>query len=229
MDEETKEAIARAVRKMFRGAVANNPGVVGDEAKERALDDVVTMMSGFIEAQGENEELEALLNPDPSEMMAKQVLAQKACLRAYPKVKAALEGVVEMHPPPTSAFSMRLWLCLPEGMERRGVSISYVSMLENGPGKGVGTKMVETALIGPDNQILYEYGVFGYFDCMEHYTLEDCIEHIKELRQYYVLMSQGETEAAEALSDAARQSVSDMMLAKGAFYNARREANRKPE
>ncbi|GCA62775.1 hypothetical protein KIPB_006243, partial [Kipferlia bialata] len=61
-----------------------------------------------------------------------------------------LEGVAAMEGPPSAGrMCYRVWLCLPEGMERRGISIAYAPRIELGLGKGPGCEMVETALIGP--------------------------------------------------------------------------------
>ncbi|GIQ84279.1 hypothetical protein KIPB_006244 [Kipferlia bialata] len=221
MDEEKKEALRDVVNTVLEGL----PVSPEDTARIRggATEGLVSMLTDHFEGEMGAEQLEALINPDPEEEAAKEVLARKACLRAYPKVKAALKGTVRMLSPPTQSYAMRMWLCMPRGMPKRGVSLSYVSLIERGYGKGPGSKMVETALIGPDSQILYDSAVFGYYDVMEHPSLDECIDHIKDLRQYYVLLSQGEEEAAKALSEEGERRHEERRTAKYESREAERE------
>ncbi|GCA62798.1 hypothetical protein KIPB_005872, partial [Kipferlia bialata] len=74
-------------------------------------------------------------------------------------------------------------------------------------------------------ELLYS-PVFGYYDVIQHPCLDECIDHIKGLRQYHVLMAQGETEAAEALNTAARKRVDDREQARADRWRAGLEASR---
>ncbi|GIQ88430.1 hypothetical protein KIPB_010677 [Kipferlia bialata] len=127
------------------------------------------------------------MKPDPGLFNAKRTLAIRTCRDAQPRVQAELQGVADV-PPFNGSYALRMWLVLPENLERRGVSLSWCPMMEaglGGSGKGPGCSMVETALIGPDNQLLYN-NEFGYSDVLVHSTLDECVQHIKDLRTFYL-------------------------------------------
>ncbi|GIQ90188.1 hypothetical protein KIPB_012890, partial [Kipferlia bialata] len=127
------------------------------------------------------------------------LLAVLMCQRAYPKMQAALEGVATMLGPAV-AWNLHLTLCLPEGMPETSVSVSFVSQMELGRGKGPGSKMVETLTKLPGS-FSNESNAFGRGGVMVHPTLEDCIDYLKCLREHCILVSEGQAEAARNLSD----------------------------
>ncbi|GCA63208.1 hypothetical protein KIPB_008526, partial [Kipferlia bialata] len=132
MDEDKKAALRRVMTGIVQRRLEGSPENAAVDSADKRVDMLMDMMTCMFES-GEGDEglLEAMVNPDPVESVAKEILTLTACKRAYPKVQSALEGVVEMQEQ-SLGYSMRLWLCLPDGMERRGVSISFVSQMEFG-------------------------------------------------------------------------------------------------
>ncbi|GCA63403.1 hypothetical protein KIPB_009737, partial [Kipferlia bialata] len=131
MDEEKKEALRGILSRVTQDIP--ELAALRDGDRDQCMDGLLEMLTDHFEREGDKgaEHLEAMANPDPSESLAKQILCCKACERAYPKVQTALEGIANMVDL-VPGFNMRVWLCLPEGMERRGVSISFVSQMEFG-------------------------------------------------------------------------------------------------
>ncbi|GIQ79492.1 hypothetical protein KIPB_000141 [Kipferlia bialata] len=224
MDEAKREALRQFLRDHVSDLAGDSTSGVGGGDTGDMADALTAILSEHLQSEGEagSEMLERLLNPDPRESMAQETLAVSACRRARPQVCTALEGVATVKHP--YRYSMRMSLCLPEGAEGRGVSLSYVPMLEMGEGKGPGSKMVETALLGPDGDILYTDECGYGSGVIQHPSLDVCLGHITQLRQYYLLMSEGEDEAAKAISDAEADRQEEMYMARYEARRARREA-----
>ncbi|GIQ84879.1 hypothetical protein KIPB_006458 [Kipferlia bialata] len=163
------------------------------------LEHLMLAMNQYIQSSGEDVEMEGeregesegddVMSGFEAYMHSKRVAAQ-AARDALPVVRASLAGVATL---PASvaedSYCFRAQLDLPAGIEARGVSLSWCTLVDLLGDGGAGGNTVETALIGADGQLLYDASC-GYSDVMVHKDLPTCLKHIRDLRLHF--MQKGE-------------------------------------